>query len=336
MNQLLESIKEDLWESIGALYCDLYPFTEGLEERFGIDTHSYYSYSPEDEEFFEISFNDADEYNRIVATFDRPCRCAHHSSYTSSMNLEMKFFQVAYHNAFDRETKDVPEDDKAVLVGANQSDVDDIVPSDISKISDCDALLVKGTVRDKLCSTMLRVHGLVHLKSEPRRGCHFIQGWASPFSKDWYAASFICSLLKLNDEIGRLEAGSIAKVVNGVYHLGHSVSELHWREKHFKNASAGLVQSNSLIAATKSMVKRSKNRSRGKLECIKILWNLVCIENVECKRFDEVAAQAIHDHLLRHAGEARYRFLIVKTTATPIGQDAIRRHLRTLRKVGEI
>lgn len=293
MNQLSESIKEDLSESIGTLYCDLYPFTEGLEERFGIDTHSYYSYSPEDEEFVEISFNDADDYNRIVATFDRPCRCAHHGSYTSSMNLEMKFFQVAYHNASDRETKDVPEDDEVVLIRANRSDVDDIVPSDISKISDCDALLVEGTVRGKLCSTMLRVHGLGHLKSEPQRGCHFIQGWASPFSKDWYAASFICSLLKLNDEIERLEAGSIAKVVNGVYHLGRNVSEFHWRERHFKNASAGLEQSRSLIAANKSMVSKSETKSRNRLNRIKKsgirfaskMWNVSALTQLPPKPY---------------------------------------------------
>lgn len=141
------------------------------------------------------------------------------------------------------------------------------------------------------------------------------------FSKDWYLAK-ICLMYFSRKTIG----------VNTAFSIGILVEQMSWKLAHETDAQRGISQLKSLISATEVQAKQApKTAVKKRAAILKILLeeyaadpNLMRNDSAAARRVEEVAK------------DNRIQELYIKSSNSILGSDAIKKHIRALRKAESI
>ena len=312
--------QEAVWIFYETVIDELRIDTDKLENQYGVEHDQHYSYDAEKHELVEVTDEDFLLFNRLRRTFSNNCTCQQ--------------YEAAYER-FDTEIGAVRPVSKDGTWLSSSEVEDTLLDRAADGMIDYMERDIQNRLKDRLYEVMLVAHGLSHIAEVPRSGAHFIKGWAHPFSDDWYDAEILDLLGSCTfEEVD--ETSNLVALMTKAYRIGRARSDQIWRKKHFKTSQSGAKQASNLKTATLRMSDAASKRNREKLHNIQKLWMVICEGNQVLSRNDSRAADAIFDHLRLNKGDHSLRSLRIKKTGAPIGQDAIRRHLKELRTVGRI
>jgi hypothetical protein len=295
--------------------------TGRLAHEYGVEAFEFYSWDMEKDELVTVTEREFWLYRKLRNRFCNGCTCKQFEPIYERFDVEIG---VARMTSADGSW--LPSDDE----------FDAAQPIDpIWDIDDYEEMARKNRLTAQLFTAILDAHGLSHITTPPRSGAHFIKGWVHPFSGDWYDAECLDLLGSgASEETG--DISDFAVKLTKAYRLGRARSDQIWRQKHFNTSQSGAKQARNLMTATRKKSDGASKRAKEKLHAITKLWMLLCEGDPLLSRNDSKAADAIFDYLGSNLGDHSLRSLRIKKTGAPIGQDAIRKHLKELRTANKI